>query len=77
VRIARKNLGLSQEGLAQAVEMDRSYIGAVERGENVVSIIALLRIAAALQTNASDLLRGIQAEETLPSPKTRVEPTEA
>jgi transcriptional regulator with XRE-family HTH domain len=60
IRLARKTAGLSQEGLAQALEMDRSYIGAVERGENVVSIVALLRIAAVLRTTASDLLDGVR-----------------
>jgi transcriptional regulator with XRE-family HTH domain len=50
---------MSQEALAQAAEMDRSYIGAIERGENVVSLLALLRIAAVLQTTASDLLQGV------------------
>ena len=53
-------VALSQERLAQAVDMDRSYIGAVERGENVISIIALLHIAEVLGTTASDLLLGVE-----------------
>jgi DNA-binding XRE family transcriptional regulator len=59
IRRARKMACLSQEGLAQAVDMDRSYIGAVERGENVISIIALLRIADVLQTTGSELLKDV------------------
>lgn len=59
IRESRKAASMSQEALAQAAEMDRSYIGAIERGENVVSLLALLRIATVLRTTASELLQGV------------------
>jgi transcriptional regulator with XRE-family HTH domain len=56
IRHRRKALGLSQEELAQAVGMDRSYMGQVERGENSVAILPLAAIAAALDTDMATLM---------------------
>jgi transcriptional regulator with XRE-family HTH domain len=48
VRELRLARGLSQEDLALQCELDRSYIGGVERGERNVSLINIHRIADAL-----------------------------
>lgn len=48
VRAARKELGWSQEDLAFACEIDRSYIGGVERGERNLSFLTLCQIARTL-----------------------------
>ena len=39
VRASRKRKGLSQEALALACELDRTYVGGVERGERNISLI--------------------------------------
>ncbi len=39
---------MSQEALAHAVNMDRSYVSGLERGEFNVSILALAKIARRL-----------------------------
>ncbi len=52
LRLAR---GLSQEDLALRCELDRSYIGGVERGERNVSLVNIHRIAAALDAKSADL----------------------
>jgi transcriptional regulator with XRE-family HTH domain len=57
VRAARKARGLSQEALADAAGIDRSHMGKIERGERNVTLLNVLRIAAALHGRASDLLR--------------------
>lgn len=57
VRGARKARGLSQEALADAAGIDRSHMGKIERGERNVTLLNVLRIAAALNGPASDLLR--------------------
>ena len=44
---------------AQIVELIPKYIGEVERGEKIVSIEALLRIAKAVETPVKELFRGI------------------
>lgn len=55
IRDARKALDLSQEGLAHESEIDRSYIGGVERGERNVTFTMLCRIAAALKCDIASL----------------------
>jgi transcriptional regulator with XRE-family HTH domain len=52
----RKNTGLSQEKLAFACELDRTYIGSVERGERNISVINLSKIANAINVPVTDLL---------------------
>ena len=48
VKELRKQKGLSQEALALLCNLDRSYIGGVERGERNVSLINIYKIAKAL-----------------------------
>jgi len=55
VRAERKKRGISQEKLALACELDRSYIGGVERGERNVSLVNIYRIANALNIKAAEL----------------------
>ena len=50
IRFLRKKLGLSQEKLAFKARVDRSYLGAVERGEQNISYMTLRRIITALNT---------------------------
>ncbi|HXT70958.1 MAG TPA: helix-turn-helix transcriptional regulator [Vicinamibacterales bacterium] len=45
LRRARQSKGLSQEQVAHAAGMDRSYVSGVERGEFNVSVLKLARIA--------------------------------
>jgi transcriptional regulator with XRE-family HTH domain len=45
LRRARQAKGLSQEGLALAAGMHRSYVSGLERGEFNVSILPLARLA--------------------------------
>ena len=56
LRDLRKVKGLSQESLALACGLDRSYIGGVERGERNISLINIYKIAEALSLPASELL---------------------
>lgn len=45
---ARKHVGLSQEQLANASQIDRSYMGRIERGEQSVSFDKILDLCGAL-----------------------------
>jgi transcriptional regulator with XRE-family HTH domain len=56
VRAERKAQGLSQEALADKADIDRSYMGGIERGEHNIAIINFLKIANALGLKASLLL---------------------
>ena len=55
LRKLRKQKGLSQEALALACDLERTYIGGVERGERNISLINIYRIAEALGCDAKDL----------------------
>ena len=56
VRRKRKELELSQEVLAVDAGIDRSYMGGIERGEHNLTVMSLLKIAAALDVKPSALL---------------------
>ncbi|MCQ8242193.1 helix-turn-helix domain-containing protein [Rhizosaccharibacter radicis] len=49
-------LGISQEELADRVELDRTYISGIERGIRNPTLLVLLRLAQALQVSPTDLL---------------------
>lgn len=48
IRELRDERGISQEELSHRSGLDRSYMGAVERGERNVSLTNILRIASGL-----------------------------
>jgi transcriptional regulator with XRE-family HTH domain len=59
IRHHRKAAGFTQEKLAEAVDLNPKYIGEIERGEKIISIEALLRVAKALKTPIRDFFRAI------------------
>lgn len=54
VRELRKQRGLSQEALALLCELDRSYIGGVERGERNISLINIYKISKSLNISIKE-----------------------
>jgi transcriptional regulator with XRE-family HTH domain len=58
LRTARAEKGLSQESLAFAAGLDRSYVSGIERGEFNVSILTLSRLAKTLGVGLATLLDG-------------------
>jgi len=59
VRDLRRKAGLSQEALALSAQLDRSYIGGVERGERNVSLVNIHKIAKALRVKPDALFKGV------------------
>ena len=55
IRLIREQKGLSQESVALASGIDRSYFGGIERGEHNVAVINLEKIAIALDIKIKDL----------------------
>ena len=59
IRTHRRSLKWSQEKLAEKADLHPVYIGKLERGEENVSLDALMRISSALKIQLSDLTRGV------------------
>jgi transcriptional regulator with XRE-family HTH domain len=59
IRDCRKQVGMSQEELAEKASLHPVYIGKVERGEQWISLHALLRVAKALKVKVGDLVAGL------------------
>jgi transcriptional regulator with XRE-family HTH domain len=59
IRQVRKAKGFSQEQLALHAEIDRSYVGGIERGERNVSFLTLVKIAICLECDVSKFVKGI------------------
>jgi transcriptional regulator with XRE-family HTH domain len=57
IRTHRRNMGWSQEKLAEKSDLHHNFVGDIERGEENVSVDALKRIATALKVNLEDLVR--------------------
>jgi len=55
IRKRRKELGWSQEQLAEVADVHRNFVGHVERGEQNVSIDSLVRFSVSLKTKLSQL----------------------
>lgn len=56
IRELRTAKGFSQESIADASGMGRTYMGRVERGEQNISIQNLIQIAFALNVSVGDLV---------------------
>jgi transcriptional regulator with XRE-family HTH domain len=57
IRDARRARGFaSHEKFAAHVGLDRSYVGAIERGEFNISLETIVKLAVALEMPAADLI---------------------
>jgi transcriptional regulator with XRE-family HTH domain len=59
VRQKRQKLGVSQEAFADLCELDRTYVGGIERGERNVALRNIEKIARALKLSLTELFRGV------------------
>jgi transcriptional regulator with XRE-family HTH domain len=59
LRQRRQKLGVSQEAFADMCELDRSYIGGIERGERNVALVNIEKIAKTLRLTIAELFRGV------------------
>lgn len=57
VRILRNEKGISQEVLAELSDLDRTYIGGIERGERNPSLKNILKLSFSLEVAPSELFR--------------------
>ena len=57
VRELRLEMKLSQEKFAAKCDLDRTYLGSVERGERNIALRNIEKIAKAFQISISELMR--------------------
>ena len=63
IRARRQALGLSQEALADRAGLHRTYISLIERGLRGVSLETILKLAAALDATAPQLLHDLERQD--------------
>ncbi|MGX9417463.1 helix-turn-helix domain-containing protein [Vibrio sp. RC27] len=56
IRNMRRDKGISQDKLALSADIDRSYVGRIERGEVNITLEKAYQIAAVLQCDVKELL---------------------
>lgn len=59
VRELRRECGWSQEEFAAQCDLDRTYVGGIERGERNVALRNIERIADALGISLAELMHGV------------------
>ena len=57
IRAYRAKVRMSQEELAEKAGLHPVYVGKIERGEQWISLHALLRVAGALKIRLRDLVK--------------------
>lgn len=58
IKQLRLKAGVSQEGLSHLAELDRKYIGIIEKGNTNISIQVLSQICDALDISLSEFFKG-------------------
>jgi transcriptional regulator with XRE-family HTH domain len=59
LRRQRQRLGVSQEAFADMCQLDRTYIGGIERGERNVALVNIEKIAKTLRLTIAELFRSV------------------
>ncbi|PTP83176.1 helix-turn-helix domain-containing protein [Vibrio splendidus] len=59
LREVRKKNGISQDKLALIADIDRSYVGRIERGEVNITLEKVYSLAQALECNITELLPAV------------------
>ena len=62
VRERRRSAGLSQADLARKADLDRLYLGRLERGLQNPSLLVIARLAVELDATLEEMLAGIAVD---------------
>lgn len=65
IKEQRRAIGRTQEQLANEAQVDRSYYGAIERGERNVTFTVLCRLSIALQCDVGTLTHGLPVPDVV------------
>ena len=69
----RRDVGLTQEKLAEIAELERGYISLIERGHRMPTIDTVFRLCRGLNCSPSEMVRAVERLAglvTLPTPET-------
>ncbi len=61
IRQRRKQIGLSQEVLAEKADIDRTYVSLIERSKVNITLVVASKIARALGLSLSRLIKAIES----------------
>jgi XRE family transcriptional regulator, regulator of sulfur utilization len=67
VRRLRESYAWSQERLAEHAGLNRSYVGEIERGTVIASLVTVEKLALALGVTVADLLAGVSTSAPAPA----------
>jgi HTH-type transcriptional repressor of puuD len=67
VRRLRTARGWTLRDLARKADMNPTYLGFLERGENVPTLVTILRMAKIFDVDASEIIREVEGKGTLGS----------
>ena len=56
LRVARLAFGITQRELALRAKLSENYVGQIERGRRMVTLITVVRLAKVLQMSPADLI---------------------
>lgn len=62
IKKIRQEKGISQEYLAELVDLHRTYISDIERGGRNVSLVNIWRIAEGLEVSAFEIFKEMEKE---------------
>ena len=65
IRERRKNMKLTQQELANQIDLSASFLGHIERGTRVLSVDTLVKLCTALKMPPNELL-GMECMEAAP-----------
>jgi len=69
IRDARTSADVSQEALALASGVERSYLGRIERGQSMPTLFVVLKLARALKISSGDIVEQVDLATATPSRK--------
>ena len=69
VRRLREGQNWSQEQLAESADLNRSYVGEIERGQVVVSLLTIEKLARAFHMSGAQLLEHSEQQQCAVSAK--------
>ena len=66
IRMQRKICRISQDALALSCNIDRSYMGGVERGERNIALINIVKIITGLGMRPSEFFQALDTAQEQP-----------